>query len=267
MSATTPAPNAELWTTTQGVPGAAHVVLVHGSLDRSAGMAKLSRRLEDRLRVTRYDRRGYGRSMPHTGPFDIEAQVDDLVSVITSAPDAPEPCVVFGHSYGGNVALATAQRHPALVTGVIVYETPLSWMPWWPGTTAGGDARAWEHDPAGAAERFMRRLIGDARWEHLPEATREARRAEGPALVGELGSLTREPPWSSELIDVPVLAMRGEHGPAHHEHGMGVLAGWFDTQLVTIPGARHFGPNTHPDEVAAVVAEFATSAITRAAAE
>ena len=61
--------------------------------------------------------------------------------------------------------------------------------------------------------------------------------------------------------------MRGEHGPAHHEHGMGVLAGWFDTRLVTIPGARHFGPNTHPDEVAAVVADFATSAITRAAAE
>ena len=267
MSATTPPPNAGLWTTTNGVPGASHVVLVHGSLDRSAGMAKLSRRLEDRLRVTRYDRRGYGRSMPHDGPFDIEAQVDDLVGVITAAPDAPEPCVVCGHSYGGNVALATAQRHPALVAGVIVYETPLSWMPWWPGTTAGGDARAWEHDPAGAAERFMRRLIGDARWEHLPEATREARRAEGPALVGELGSLTREPPWSPELIDAPVLAMRGEFGPAHHEHGMGVLAGWFDTQLVTIAGARHFGPNTHPDEVAAVVAAFATSAITRAAAE
>jgi len=168
MSGGRPLPDAELWATTTGVPGAPHVVLVHGSLDRSAGMVKLSRRLEDRFRVTRYDRRGYGRSMPHRGPFDIEAQVDDLVHVITSAPDAPQPCVVFGHSYGGNVALATAQRHPASVAGVIVYETPLAWLPWWPGTTAGGDARAWEHDPAGAAERFMRRLIGDARWERLP---------------------------------------------------------------------------------------------------
>ncbi len=262
-----PPPNAALWTTTNGVPGAIHVVLVHGSLDRSAGMAKLSRRLEDRFRVTRYDRRGYGRSMPHTGPFDIEAQVDDLVNAITGAPDAPEPCVVFGHSYGGNVALASAQRHPALVAGVIVYETPLSWMPWWPGTTAGGGAREWEHDPEEAAERFMRRLIGDGRWEHLPETTRQARRAEGPALIGELGSLSREPPWTPELIEVPVLAMRGEFGPAHHEHGMGVLAGWFDAPLVTVPDAHHFGPNTHPGEVAAVVAEFAERAITRAEAE
>ena len=201
------------------MPGAAHIVLVHGSLDRSAGMTKLSRRLEDGFRVTRYDRRGYGRSMPHAGPFGIDAQVDDLVHVIASAPDAPAPCVVFGHSYGGNVALATAERHPELVAGVVVYETPLSWLPWWPGTTAGGDARAWEHDPAGAAERFMRRLIGDARWERLPEATREARRAEGVALVGELGDLGREAPWSRERITAPVLAMRGELGPAASRAG------------------------------------------------
>ena len=267
MSDGAPPPNAALWTTTNGVPGASHIVLVHGSLDRSAGMAKLSRRLEDRFRVSRYDRRGYGRSLPNAGPFGIEAQVDDLVRVITSAPEAPAPCLVFGHSYGGNVALATAQRHPALVAAVVVYETPLSWLPWWPGSTAGGDARAWDHDPAGAAERFMRRLIGDARWERLPESTREARRAEGPALLGELGDLAREEPWSPDRIVVPVLAMRGELGPDHHEHGMGVLAEWFDTQVVTIPGARHFGPNTHPDEVAAVVTDFALSVFARAGAD
>lgn len=265
MTPATPGTDAPLWTTTSGVGGAGHVVLVHGSLDRAAGMAKLSRRLEDRFRVTRYDRRGYGRSMPHAGPFGIEAQVDDLVRVITSAPDAPGPCLVFGHSYGGNVALAAAQRHAALVAGVAVYETPLSWLPWWPGSTAGADARAWDHDPGGAAERFMRRLIGDARWEHLPESTRAARRAEGPALVGELGDLSRTEPWSPESITAPVLALRGELGPAHHEHGMGVLAGWFGAQLVTIPGARHFGPNTHPAEVAAAVAAFASDVFTRVA--
>lgn len=260
-------PDQELWAVTTGVPGAMHIVLVHGSLDRSAGMTKLSRRLEDRFRVTRYDRRGYGRSLPHAGPFGIDAQVDDLVHVIASAPDAPTPCILFGHSYGGNVALATAERDPELVAGVVAYETPLSWLPWWPGSTAGGDARAWEHDPAGAAERFMRRLIGDARWERLPQATREARRAEGEALIGELADLGREAPWSPELVHVPVLAMRGELGPAHHEQGMSVLAGWFDTHLVTIPGAHHFGPNTHPDEVAAAIAEFASRVITRVAGD
>ena len=105
----------QVWATTTGVPAAVHVVLVHGSLDRSAGMVKLSRRLEDRFRVTRYDRRGYGRSMPHAGPFGMEQQVADLVHVIESAPEARSSCVLFGHSYGGNVALAAAERHPVLV--------------------------------------------------------------------------------------------------------------------------------------------------------
>jgi pimeloyl-ACP methyl ester carboxylesterase len=173
---------------------------------------------------------------------------------------------VLGHSYGGNIALATAERHRGLVGGVVVYETPLSWLPWWPGTTAGGDARAWEHDPPGAAERFMRRLIGDARWERLPEATRVARRAEGVALVGELSDLSREPPWSRERVAAPVLAMRGEFAQPHHEQGMGALAEWFDTTLVTIPGAHHFGPNTHPDRVADVIAEFAARTVKPAAA-
>ena len=105
-------------------------------MDRSAGMLKLSRRLDEDFRVLRYDRRGYGRSFPHDGPFTMDAQVADLVGLL-----AGRRAVLVGHSYGGNVALATADHHPDLVAGVAVYETPLSWEPWWPGTTAGVDRR------------------------------------------------------------------------------------------------------------------------------
>ena len=117
-------------------------------MDRSAGMLKLSRRLDADFRVLRYDRRGYGRSFPHAGPFTMDAQVDDLVALL-----AGRKAVLIGHSYGGNVALATADRHPDLVAGVAVYETPLSWEPWWPGTTAGSIAVAEAGKPREAAER------------------------------------------------------------------------------------------------------------------
>jgi pimeloyl-ACP methyl ester carboxylesterase len=253
-----------IWAATTGVPGAPHVVLIHGSLDRSAGMLKLSRRLDRRFRVTRYDRRGYGRSAPHPGPFAIADQVADLVEVLDAAPDAPGPHLLLGHSYGGNVALATAQRRPDRVAGVVVYETPLPWLEWWPNSTAGSNATAWDDDPADAAERFMRRLVGDARWERLPPATREARRSEGPALVGELRELRKGAPWSAELVSVPVIAMRGEHGPDHHRRSTHTLAELFASEVVTIPGARHFGPNTHPELVAAVVERFAEVCFTPA---
>lgn len=246
----------EIWSATTGVDGGTHVVLIHGSLDRSAGLLKLSRRLDDRHLVTRYDRRGYGRSAPSDGPFGIEQQVDDLASVLRGAA-ARRPLVLVGHSFGGNVALAFTERHPDLVDGVVVYETPLSWRPWWPGDSAGADAVAWRADPAEAAERFMRRLISDDRWERLPASTRESRRREGNAMVGELVALRSGPAWSGDRIDVPVLAMHGELGADHHRRGAATIAEEVpDAELRVLSGGRHPGPNTHPDAVAEIIEDF-----------
>ena len=246
-----------VWSTTTGAPGEAHVVLIHGSLDRSAGLLRLSRRLDDTFRVTRYDRRGYGRSNPHPGPFGIEEQVADLDAVITGAAAGGTPLVLVGHSYGGNVALAFVDRNPGRVAAVVTYESPLSWEPWWPADSAGGDAMAWSADPEEAAERFMRRLIGDDRWDRLPPSTRAARRSEGRAMVGELADLRLRPPWRTDRVAVPVLVMRGEHGHAHHRRGTDALVARLpDARIHTVPGARHFGPNTHADAVGTRIRAF-----------
>lgn len=249
-----------IWSDTAGTAGGLHVVLVHGSLDRSAGMLKLSRRLDDAHLVTRYDRRGYGRSAPHPGPFDMEGQVADLELVVERHRGADgvvdDELVLVGHSYGGNVALAFADRHPGRVAAVVTYESPMSWEPWWP--RANG---AWADDPHEAAERFMRRLVGDDRWERLPPATRASRRSEGPAMVGELTDLRQRPPWRPERIGVPVLVLHGEHGQEHHRRGAEALgavlrAAAVDVEVDVVAGARHFGPNTHPEQVAARVRRF-----------
>lgn len=246
-----------VWSASAGADGAPHVVLVHGSLDRSAGLLKLSRRLDDAYFVSRYDRRGYGRSVPHSGPFRIDEQVADLDAVVGRASGAGRPLVLVGHSYGGNVALAYVERFPGRVAAVVTYESPLSWEPWWPKDSAGGNAMAWQDEPEEAAERFMRRLIGDERWEHLPASARDARRQEGPAMVGELVDLRLRAPWRADRIDVPVLVMRGEDGQEHHRLGTEALVAMLpDAASSVVAGARHFGPNTHPDDVAAAIRRF-----------
>ncbi len=246
-----------IWSATTGNDEGAHVTLIHGSLDRSAGLLKLSRRLDDRYLVTRYDRRGYGRSFPFDGPFGIDRQVDDLVAVLRSLDRLPRPNVIVGHSYGGNVALAAAQRHRDLVDAVVTYETPLSWRDWWPGDSAGGDALSWQAEPADAAERFMRRLIGDDRWERLPPSSRRDRRREGRAMVGELVDLRGSPAWDPSEILVPVLAVHGELGQTHHRLGAEAIAAEVPgAELGVLPGARHPGPNTHPDEAASMIDDF-----------
>lgn len=245
-----------IWSATSGSASARRIVLVHGSLDRSAGLLKLSRRLDEHFRVTRYDRRGYGRSVPCDGPYDIDAQVADLVEVVEAGAT---PCILVAHSFGGNVALALAERRPDLVEAVVTYESPMSWLPTWPGTSSMSASQQWSADPEAGAEAFLRRMLGNERWERMPPSTKQARRSEGPALIGELAALRLSAPWTAEGIRVPVLVLVGEFAAEHHRAGMHALAGQLpNCRLVTIAGARHFGPNSHPDEVAAAVLHFLT---------
>jgi pimeloyl-ACP methyl ester carboxylesterase len=235
-----------LWADEAGPVDAPLIALIHGSMDRSSGMLKLGRRLDTTHRVARYDRRGYGRSVDahgrHPGPFDMGHQVADLLEVL-----AGRPAVLVGHSYGGNVALATAAHHPHLVRGVVVYETPLSWEPWWPGNTAGAAAVASGSDPEVAAERFMRRMIGDERWEALPDRTRATRRLEGAAMVAELADLRQQVPWRPEDVRVPLAAGYGSGGAAHHARAMRQVAEQVaGAVVVELEGCRHDAPLSHP---------------------
>lgn len=227
--------------------GAATIVLVHGSLDRSAAFARVQRHLED-LRVLRYDRRGYGRSLG-TGPApSFESQVDDLTEVVDGTP-----AVIVGHSLGGVIALALAQRRPELVRAVVAYEAPMSWREWWPKVTAGAVAMSPEGSAEDAAERFMRRMVGDERWERLPQRTRLQRRAEGAALVAELRSIRdpANPPYDPAALAVPVIAAHGTESSPHHKQTAQRLAKEAPrAELLVVQGAAHAVHLTHPAELA-----------------
>jgi pimeloyl-ACP methyl ester carboxylesterase len=242
----------DLWVEEAGPEDAPLVALVHGSMDRSTSFAKIVRRLRDEFRMISYDRRGYGRSVAVGGPFTMAQQVGDLLSVM-----ADRVGVVVGHSYGGDLALAAAEVRPDLVCGVGVFEPPMPWTDWWP-TTSGGysvvaQSRANE-DPAAIAERFMRRMLGDERWERLPASTRAERLAEGPALTGEIVDLQAHAAFDPGAITVPVVVARGANGADHHrqsvEHLFSTLA---DPAMMTIEEAGHGAHNSHPDEFAAFV--------------
>jgi pimeloyl-ACP methyl ester carboxylesterase len=252
-------PAHQVWSQSAGIESGHFVALVHGSMDRSAGLLRLSRQLDRDHDVLRYDRRGYGRSARIGPPWTVEANVDDLAELIDLAAHPDRRVVVFGHSFGGNVALALAARRPELVRAVVVYETPLSWLEWWPGNSAGAAAMAADNS-SDAAEAFMRRLVGDEVWERLPASKRRERRAEGAAMVAELADLRRVAPWSSDEIGVPVLALYGEHGRAHHRSAMRGLSEMIaGCRTEMIAGAGHAGPHTHAELVAGAIRPFVAS--------
>ncbi len=252
-------------------PGACTLVFVHGAMDRLTSFGRLRRRLHDVTTVA-YDRRGYAGSadvVPAATSFDDH--VDDLALVIDDASaslaatghgdTAEDKVFLVGHSYGGNVVLAYAARRPDRVAGVLVFEPPMSWMPFWP-SSAGGSTIAVgnEHGPEAAAEAFMRRIVSDAVWERLPSTTRDARRAEGTALLLDLGGLrTGGWPFDPAAIHCPVTCVFGEDSLPHHIEGARQMAAALGPEIATLAsilGSKHGGHLSHAAEVEAIIREL-----------
>ena len=232
------------------------VVLVHGAMDRASSMLRVRRVLEDECRVMRYDRRGYARSLGLGPAISLDQQVDDLATLVGS-----RVAVLVGHSLGGVIGLAMAERSPAQVRAVVAYEAPMMWEPWWPAGTAGATALATaagrrdggDRDPGDAAEAFMRRMLGDARWLELPAHVRAERRAEGPTLLAELRTVhsPAPAPYRPERVTVPVVAAFGSETQPQHRRAAEELARRAPHGVLElIDGAGHGAHLTHPQAFA-----------------
>ena len=228
------------------------VVLVHGTLDRSTSFARIRSRLMATCRVVSYDRRGYGASRHAEPPARHMADhVDDLELVVDA-----RPCTLLGHSYGGDVVLSFAERHPDFARAVVAYEPPLPWLQSWP--RHSNEARhGQEPQPtsAEAAETFLRRTIGDHRFERLPLRSREEALRDGDALVAEMAAIRRDPaPFDPARISCPVLVAAGSETAPYHRDGAVWLAGALPgASLHVLEGAGHLGHLTHAAEVTRLV--------------
>jgi pimeloyl-ACP methyl ester carboxylesterase len=247
------------------------VVLVHGSLDRGTSFLRTVRRLPEWGLVT-YDRRGYQGSRPPSprpgepGPR-FARHVEDLLGVAAAVPGGAggggrNRVRAVGHSVGGNVVMGAALADPGAFASIGAFEPPLPWLGFRRGDRAGDPApdveRRWSalaEDPAEEAERFFRRMVGDATWERLPEAMREERRADGPALVADLLDLRGDALFDATALRVPVaFGCSDALEELHHRRIVEWLAEHVEgAEMVEITGAGHGAHLSHPDAFADLV--------------
>jgi pimeloyl-ACP methyl ester carboxylesterase len=225
------------------------VVLVHGTMDRSAAFGRVIQRLSD-IHVIAYDRRGYARSAQAQPPASSLADhADDLLAILDG-----RPATVVGHSYGGDVAMLAATRQPDVVTALGVFESPLPWLPGWSSEGAGNVGVVEATDPGRAAEAMFRRLAGSDTWDQLPERTQADRRAEGPVLMVDIASIEDvAPPFDVAALPVPIIVGCGTKSLAYQRHGASLLASLTGAELVEIEGGAHGSHTSHPEQFAAFV--------------
>ena len=97
------------------------VLLVHGLASNARLWDGVARVLADAGHpVVALDQRGHGRSSKPDGPYDVPTVADDLALVVAALGwDRP---VVAGQSWGGNVVVELAARHPAAVGAIVAVD-------------------------------------------------------------------------------------------------------------------------------------------------
>jgi pimeloyl-ACP methyl ester carboxylesterase len=168
----------------------AAILCVHGAGSSARVWEPAAVRLAELGRVISYDRRGYSRS-ERPPPFRhalVAEHAHDAAALLDSLDAAP--AVVLGRSYGGQVALELALRHPHHVSGLVLLEgVPESLDP--EGAEWAADLRrralaAGERSPDAAVETLFREVLGDDGWDGLPDDYRRTFIENGPAVLADL---------------------------------------------------------------------------------
>ena len=226
------------------------LVVLPGMTRRARHYQALAEALADAFTVHVVERRGRGKSPAQGDDYGLEVEVSDTLEVLEETKSRQ----IFGHSYGGLVALHAALRTE--LDRVIVYEPgvsvhgslPWEWLPRYEELLAAGhDARAMVHFlhscdfmPGGpvatAAVWGMQRFNAEGRAtrEMLPTVVRESR------VVRELDSDGSR----YAAVTAPTLLLGGGRSPAYTQEALILLADTIpDARLVLTPGLDHNAPD------------------------
>jgi pimeloyl-ACP methyl ester carboxylesterase len=228
------------------------LVLVHGSSGTRRAWDAVVPRLAEEFTLIVPDRRGRGDS-GDADEYSLAREVEDLDALLGDVEGA---VTVFGHSFGGLLALAATERidfhrlvlyEPAVLVGDHRGNDLASRMQ---ACLDAGDREA-------AMKLFFREGGGVPAPEELPvwpdgvdfdlveTVIRENEAVESYELPGD-------PP-----IDCPTLLLTGEHGPGHLRDAVRTLADCVSrTHLVEFDGTGHIGTHSAPKQVAAAVRSF-----------
>lgn len=232
------------------------LVLVHGGSGTRRSWDALRPHLTDDFTVVVPDRRGRGDS-GDADAYALEREAADVRAVVDAVDGDP---TLFGHSFGGLVALEAAREasldglvlyEPAILTGDHRTDADLA---------ARMGARLEDGDRRGAMALFFREAGGVADPQSLPFWPDEVNFHLAETVVRENRAIESYRLADDLPHDVPTLLLTGEYGPEHLRDATREVYGALeDSRLVELEGVGHDGISSAPERVANEVREFAAS--------
>lgn len=235
----------------------------------------MAERLSDRFHVVAVDQRGHGETPHPDRPVAWQGFADDVAAAASQLAD-DGPIVAFGHSMGGASLLLTAAVSPELFSTVVVFE-PISFppdhtrpapVPGGPPSLADGARRRRSSFPSmGAA---LENFASKAPLNVFHPAALDAYVRHGFAVDDDgVVTLKCKPEVEADTylagpdngvwatlpsIRTRVVVVTGAVQPMQPSAMAAQIAELLPNgSLVTMPSLGHFGPMSHPDEVARVI--------------
>ncbi|GAB3666737.1 alpha/beta fold hydrolase [Halopiger thermotolerans] len=228
------------------------LVLLHGSSATRRAWHPLRQHLTDEFTLVVPDRRGRGES-GDAEAYGLEREVDDLRAIV----DALEGDIsVFGHSFGGLVALAAADEIP--IDRLVLYEPSL----------LVGDHRdddlsdrlqdRFSTDGREAAMKcFYREGAGIPEPERLPIWPDEVQFDLLETVIRETAAVEAYDLPATVDFERPALLLTGERGPAHLRDAVRTLDERLErSRLAELEGVGHVGIQSAPERIAAALRTF-----------
>lgn len=251
-----------VWVDGSGPP----LVLVHGSLQDHRANRALVDELVGSFTTYSIDRRGFGAS-GDGATWSLERDFEDLAGVIADiSGQRGEPVMLWGHSFGANVAMGAAARSGD-VAALVLYEPSLG-MRFPDGEIDRLDEMVAAGDRDGAVTRFLRVVLqlgeqdvaalrSSPRWSSMVTTvhtvTRESLAEQGWSYAGQFAS-----------IRAPTLVLTGSDTPPDfREATEAASAAIGDPVIRVLDGHGHLAHRSEPGLVARLTCEFlfdATSA-------
>ncbi len=244
------------------------VVFIHGDLSDLRCWDALAPALADSHRTIAYSRR-YARpneDIPPGVDNQMLRHVEDLAAFLDGVDAAP--AYLVGNSWGGFIALLTAMRHPDLVRSLVLGEPPaitlfvsmpprppellrlLASRPRTALAIVGFGAKVISPaqkafrrgDDEAAREAFVGGVLGEDRWEAMPEARQRQADENLSALKASLlgAGFPPLPEEDVRRVQVPALLLEGEHTRPVFRRVLDRLEELLPTtERAVLPGATH----------------------------